>query len=324
MRRAGERGRGALVTLLLAALPLAGARAAEVDLTAPLVPVSAAPVVDGRADRVWEQAPAVRVTLGEGTQGSVEVTVRALRTATHLHLLVRWPDRTESLRRGLELVDRGWRPTRGGEDRLNIGWDIGGSVKGFALGGCQLLCHKTEGMMRTGGAGERLDLWYWMAQRTNPLGVADDWVMGHEPGVVGGWPSGRRPDAPGGGPWEPNWDDAGRRPRWMPRPGLRPGPVLLRKDAAAVTDAARFTASARLPREVLAPPAGPRAGIEARGIWMGGHWTVELGRRLTTDDEADVQFSGPGPFLFAISIHDDAEKDEHAHMGRDVLRLHLR
>jgi hypothetical protein len=278
-------------------------------------------VIDGRAEPMWETARPVRVTLGEGSQGSVEVTLRALRTETHLYLLVRWPDRTESLGRFLEHRAGAWRPGRGREDRLNIAWEIGGSVPGFARTGCQGLCHKTAGVMKTGGPGETIDLWYWMAQRTNPLGVADDWVLGHEVAPVEGATSGRRPDAPTGGPWEANWNEAAGRPGLAFPARVKPGPVLLKRDAVPLSPAARFRPGDRLPREVLVPPSGPRAGIEARGRWEGGAWTVELRRALSTRDADDVQFSGPGPWLLAVSIHDDAERDEHAQMGRDVLRL---
>ena len=299
------------------------AGSAEIDVVARRVTAAQAPTIDGKPDAAWDEAPLTRFTLSEGSQGSVEVTLRALRTDTHLYLLVRWPDKTQSLNRFYEFTGSGWRPARGREDRLNIAWDIGGSTKGFATQGCSVLCHKTEGVMRTPAAGERIDLWYWMAQRTNPVGTADDWVMGHEPAPVDGARSGRRPDASTGGPFESNWDEAARQPRSTFRTGLRGGPVLLRPDAVPIPAAVRFKAGDRLPREVLGSPSGPRAGIEARGLWERGQWTVELRRALATGDEHDVQFTGPGPYHCAVSIHDDAEKDEHAQMGRDVLRLRL-
>lgn len=316
------------LTLLLAVTFAAGAPAIalaeEIEVVAEAIPAAQAPAVDGRVDRVWESARPARFTLGEGSQGSVEITLRALHTDTHLYLLVQWADRTESLGRVLEYSAGGWRPGRGLEDRLNIGWVIGDSVRDFPAQGCQGLCHKTEGVMRTNGPGEKMDLWYWMAQRTNALGVADNWVMTHEPGVVEGQKTGRRPDAPEGGPFEPNWNEAARRPRFAFKPGVKPGPVLLRKDAVEIPAAGRFKAGDRLPREVLSPPTGPRAGIEARGVWERGHWTVEITRALATGSPDDVQLTGPGPFYFGVSIHDDAQKDEHAQMGREVLRLRLK
>lgn len=316
------------LTFLLGAALAAGvapiARAGEIELVAGGIPAAQAPLVDGRIDRVWESAAPVRLTVGEGSQGSVEVTLRALHSDTHLFLLFQWADRTESLGRAYERTAGGWKPGRGLEDRLNIAWSIGGSVPAFAAQGCQGLCHKSEGVMRTNAPGERVDLWYWMAQRTNPVGAADNWVLTHEPALVDGQKTGRRPDAPEGGPFEPNWNETARRPRFTFRPGVKPGPVLLRKDAVDIPAAARFKTGDRLPREVLAPATGPRAAIEARGVWERGRWTVELRRALETGSADDVQLTGPGPFPFAVSIHDDAQKDEHAQMGRDVLRLRPR
>ena len=313
-----------LAALVLLAGPVRSAAGAEIEVAAASGAQPDAPVIDGRADRIWDSAAAVRFTLGEGSQGSVEVTLRALRTDSHLYLLVEWPDKTESLNRFWELTAGGWKPGRGREDRLNIAWSIGGSVREFPAQGCQALCHKTEGVMRTGAPGEKIDLWYWMAQRTNPLGAADNWVMTHEPLLVDGQKTARRPDMPAGAPFEPNWDEGGKRPKFTFKPGVKPGPVLLKKDAVPVPATARFKPGDRLPREVLSPAAGPRAAIEAVGVWGRGRWTVELRRALTTASPDDVQLTGPGPFFFGISIHDDAEKDEHAQMGRDVLRLHVR
>lgn len=64
--------------------------------------------------------------------------------------------------------------------------------------------------------------------------------------------------------------------------------------------------------------------------WLrhGDEYVVTLGDGSTLilreQEVKDVQLAGPGPFHFAVSIHDDAQKDEHAQMGRDVLLLRLR
>jgi hypothetical protein len=311
------------IALTLTGLACPGG-AAEIDVVAGVLSATPAPVIDGKVDAVWQGVVPASFVLSEGSQGSVEVRLRAVRTDTHLYLLFQWPDKTESRNRFYEFAGSGWKATRGREDRLNIAWSIDQSVKEFLTKGCSVLCHKTEGVMRTNAPEEKVDLWYWMAQRTNAVGVADDWVVVHEPTRVEGERSGRRPDAPGEGPFEPNWHEAAKRPRFAPKAGVRPGPILLKKDAVEMPATVRFRPGDRLPREVLVPPAGPRAGIEARGLWERGQWTVELRRALVTGDADDVQFTGSGPFYFAVSIHDDAEKDEHAQMGRDMLRLHLR
>jgi len=312
------------VTALMILALARSAPAAEIELVAEPVAQAEVPVIDGKVESIWQRASPVRFTLSEGSQGSVEVTLRALRSESHLYLLFQWPDKTESLNRFYEFDGRAWRPGRGREDRLNIAWNIGGSVREFEGKGCSVLCHKTEGVMKTNAPGEKVDLWYWMGQRSNGVGVADDWAMLHEPAPVEGTKSGRRPDAPTGGPFEPNWSEASKRPAFAQAKGAKPGALLLKKEAAAIQPSARFKPGDRLPRELLAPPSGPRAGIEARGIWERGRWAVELGRALETGDENDIQLTGPGPFYFAVSIHDDGEKDEHAQMGRDVLKLRVK
>lgn len=317
--------KGAVIGLFLLFMVLGGsASAAEIEVVAELTAEPEAPAIDGKVDSIWQRAAPLRFTLSEGSQGSVEVTLRALRSESHLYLLFQWPDKTESLNRYQEFDGKGWKSSRGREDRLNIAWNIGGSVQEFEGKGCSVLCHKTEGVMKTNAPGEKVDLWYWMAQRVNPVGVADDWVITNEPALVEGAKSGRRPDAPGGGPYEPNWNETARRPAFMFAKGVRPGPALIKKGAVETGARVRFRPGDRLPREALALPSGPRAGIEAKGIWERQRWTVELRRALITGDGNDIQFSGLGPFYFAVSIHDDAEKDEHAQMGRDVLRLNLK
>ncbi|MBI2528330.1 MAG: hypothetical protein HYV93_20410 [Candidatus Rokubacteria bacterium] len=54
-------------------------------------------------------------------------------------------------------------------------------------------------------------------------------------------------------------------------------------------------------------------------LWDGR--TLPVQEWLRRGDEYVVTL---GPFHFAVSIHDDAQKDEHAQMGRDVLLLRLR
>jgi hypothetical protein len=311
------------LTILLGALaPALEVGAAELEVPAVKVPASKAPAVDGRVDLAWAAATPVRFTVSEGTQGSVEVTLRALRTESDLYLLFQWADKTQSLNRFLAFSGDAWRPARGQEDRLNIAWEVG-STKDFARQGCQGFCHKTEGVMRTNAPGEQIALWYWMSQRTNPVGVADRWVMAHDVAEIEGEKTGRRPVAPTGGPFESNWDDAAKRPRFVPKPGGAPGPALLARDAVAMPGGRQAKAGERVPREILSRPTGARAGIEARGVWASGRWTVEVKRALLTPDARDVQFKGAGPFYFAVSIHDDAARDEHAQMGRDVLKLAL-
>ncbi len=311
------------VWLAVAVLVLGGAVGMAQEQAIDVVAKKAAepPVIDGKVDKVWGTVEAVRVTLKEGKQGHVELRARALYTDSHVFFLFQWPDKTESLNRFYELVGGEWKKAKGEEDRLSLLWDIGGSVKDFPKMGCTAVCHKEDKTVTFGttALGQKLDLWNWTAQRSNPLGYMDDLVMFHE--ARGNRPA-RRAD--GGGGYEDNWDKDAKRPRFSFKEGATLGPVLLKADAVEIKDAGKFKAGDRLPREVLEKPVGGRGDIEAKAAWDNDRWTLEVRRARVTKDEGDVQLSGSGPFLFGISVHDNGEKDEHAHTDKTVLRLLLK
>lgn len=309
-----------------AALALAGAvaPAGAEELEVVARKVTEAPAVDGKVDKAWDAARPTKVTASDGPQGDVEITVKAVYTDKDIYFLFQWADKTMSLGRLLEYTGKEWKPVKGNEDRLNVMWDLG--VKDFAAKGCTAACHKqgAKVSLRTGGPGERADLWHWKAQRTNPAGYADDQWLGHEPG--GPENVARASDQESGGGYASNWDAAAKRPRWRFKDGVKPGPVLLKKDAVELKDDSKFKAGDTLPREVLERVTGSRGDIEARGAWAGGRWTLELRRaRETADKEHDVQFADPAkPRLFGIAVHDGAGDDEHSHTGRTVLKLMLK
>jgi hypothetical protein len=313
---------GATLAGLPAALALAlggPARAEEIEVLARKA--TEAPVIDGKVDRVWDAVRAVKVTASEGPQGDVEITVKALYTDRDVYFLFQWPDKTQSLGRFWEYTGTEWRATRGNEDRLNVAWDMG--AKDFAQKGCTAACHKQgkEVTFRTTGS-DRLDIWHWKSHRTNPAGWMDDQWLGAE--VRPADRSARSNDSPGG--TKANWDASAKRPRWGFKEGVRPGPVLLARDAVELRESARFKAGDRLPRDVVEKPTGSRGDIEARGVWDRGRWTLEVRRaRDTGDRDHDVQFTDPGKaHLFGLSVHDDAGDDEHSHTGRTVLKLLLK
>lgn len=123
-----------------------------------------------------------------------------------------------------------------------------------------------------------------------------------------------------------NWDKAAKRPKYTFKRGAKPGPVLLKKDAVEIKDYGKFRARDRLPQEVVEKPVGSRGDLEAKAVWRKGRWTLELRRaRDTGDRENDVQFTDPGrPYYFAISVHEDADGEEHSHTDRTVLKLMLK
>lgn len=315
-----RRGTATLAAVLMVAV--AGPAAAQVEVTAKK---AAAPAVDGKVDKVWDTVRATKVAASEGTQGDVEVSLKVLYTDKEIYFLLQWPDKTMSQNRFWAYDGKDWKAARGGEDQLNLMWDIDGSVKAFATNGCAAACHKQgkQVSLRTAAAGERLDLWQWRAQRTHPAGYADDLWLGHEAKKGDLGEVARQGDSPGGS--VTNWDDAAKRPKWAPKGGAKAGPVLLRKDAADAKDQ-KFKSGDKLPRDVVDKPSGSRGDVQAAAAWSGGRWTLELKRaRETADKQHDVQFTDAAKgYLFGLSVHDDAAAEEHSHTSRTVLKLMLK
>jgi len=184
---------------------------------------------------------------GAGDPGAVRyAAVKAVYTDTHLYLLLEWPDRTADVLkdafvfRGPGLADpivrcrevggvtvcdttfrRGpqdslrvpaWWAREGDDDKLALIFEIQETATGgvgFAERGCQVLCHPGAAMPFGTSDQGLLDVWYWLAGRTNPLrnlfnlrddpsdppqglpGYLDDWYARPGAGLVPdpGWPA---------------------------------------------------------------------------------------------------------------------------------------
>ncbi|MBI2462120.1 MAG: hypothetical protein HYV61_11650 [Candidatus Rokubacteria bacterium] len=284
-----------------------------------------APTIDGKVDKVWDSVRATKVVASEGPQGKVEISLKALYTEKEVFFLFQWPDKTMSLSRFYEFDGKEWKKTKGNEDYFALAWDIGNSVKDFPKKGCTVLCHKVdkELSLKTNAPGERIDYWFHKPQRMVAVGQADDQYLTHE--LKEKSESARRTDPKTGGGYEDNWDKEAKRPKYTFPEGVKPGPILLKKDAVEIKDYGRFKPGDRLPREVLAPFTGSRGDVQAGAVWEKDRWTLELKRTLVTEDrENDIQFAGPGPYYFGISVWDDADDEDHSHTGENVLKLMLK
>lgn len=290
---------------------------AQVEIVAKKV--AEGPAVDGKVDKVWDSVKATKVTATEGPQGDVEIGLRVLYTEKDIYFLFQWPDKTMSLNRLSEFNGKEWKRIKENEDQFNLMWDIGNTVKDFPIKGCMAVCHKQgkEVTLETNGPAERLDLWSWKAQRSNPVGYAEDGWLG---------PDGTDSDAKAGGGYVENWDRDAKRPKYTFREGEKAGPVLLKNEALEIKKHGKFKAGDRLPREVLEKPVGSRGDIEAKAVWERGRWTLEMKRaRDTGDKENDVQFTdSERPYYFGISVHDDDQGDAHSHTDRTALKLLLK
>jgi len=185
---------------------------------------------------------------GAGSPGEpVYASIKAVYTEKDLFLLVRWadpeandikamsiytgPDLTN--RRGCQpalMADENWLLLEPEEDRLVFAWEIEPASDAAGLfrdDGCLVACHPGAspafGRVESG----RLDVWQWLAARTNPLrrtyediddpnfpkygtpGYLDDYVIDPVAGLV--------PD-PGRSPYLPNLQPGSARPLWVYRP----------------------------------------------------------------------------------------------------------
>ena len=316
-----------LAVLLVSGLIVGGpAWAAEIEVAAKKV--AEGPVIDGKVDKVWDSVKATKVTASEGPQGDVEISLKALYTDKDIYLFFQWPDKTMSLNRLLEFDGKEWKKVKGGEDRFNLMWDIGNTIKDFPAKGCTAVCHKQgkQVTLKTNGPNERMDVWHWKAQRSNPAGYADDQWLGQELKKVGEEESARGNDAKSAGGYSDNWDKEAKRPKYTFKEGVKLGPALLKSDAVEIKDYGKFKAGDRLPREVLEKPVGSRGDIGTKAVWDKGRWTLEVKRaRDTGEKENDIQFTDPGrPYYFGISVHDNQGDEEHSHTGRNALKLLLK
>ena len=165
-------------------------------------------------------------------------------------------------------------------------------------------------------AGYFIDLWHWRGNRSNPIGVADDQVIG----------AGRDGDG-GRGAYATNFDSDAGQPRFMfdatvaGYQALRWDDVLAGRitqdqdfaltpeNAVAYDPAVAWQEGDVLPRRYLRTPAESRADISVQGDgrWADGYWDVTLRRALDTGHpEDDKILHHLGLYNVAFAIHRNA------------------
>ncbi|MEE8403487.1 MAG: ethylbenzene dehydrogenase-related protein [Candidatus Hydrothermarchaeaceae archaeon] len=275
--------------------------------------VDKGPVIDGKPDKIWNKVRPIKMKLVEGDKGfNVTASAKAMYTDTDVYFLIRWKDPTYSQNRVYEFDGTQWEKRKGNEDRLGMLWDINGNIKDFKTKGCAILCHEEGKYMKTNAPSERADIWHWKAQRSNPVGYADDQMLTDIKKKKGHEETGRVADKKEGGSYSSNWDEEAKWPKNMFKDMAKSGPVLLKAHMVKITKASTFAKGAILPREVLSRPVGSRGDIEAKGIWKKGAWTLEIKRALNTGHDDDVQFDPSKVYYFGMSIFDNGDGKEHA------------
>lgn len=281
-----------------------------------------APVIDGQVDALWKTADSITTQTG--------IKMKFVYDTTYLYVFTTWKDAghklygggagtvvppTKSLSRNKWSYDgTNWTKT-GSEDRISFVWKMNDPLGAS----CARTCHDVGTGHLTESA--KMDNWHWKAQRTDPLGFADD----------GYWDNaGRKSDAVTSGTF--GWDNLNATstlPIYMARNNNNTGDYLRASNIVPFINTG-FTAGATIPGWVLndstsTPIAGSRADVVTGSSYNAatGEWIVEMRRKLTNGYTDDVQFDINGTFPFSVAKFDNTGS-EHASQGIDVTMYNLK
>ena len=259
--------------LPIAIIALAFAISAQADQILIAVKVTSAPVIDGAAeDSIWQAAPSI---VTQDKVANIPITLKTVYTDKELFILVQFPDPDESRTHKPWIWDASSKFYKVGneiEDVFSLKW---------------IMEPKTADLSIFGDSPHVADVWFWKACRSDPAGYADDKIdrltlEGQKDAVKLISRSGKVMYLHRG-------EDVG--------------------DAASRSNIAVDYTEKKVPRFIPQKPTGSRADIRAKGVWKEGKWTIELGRVLDTGNADDVQFQGPGPYLFGVSRYEIAGRD---------------
>lgn len=287
--------------------------------------VTAAPVIDGAPESIWDQASAMTVNVASGANsGSHTITLKSVYTDDSVYFLAQWNDATESLKRlpWQKQADGKWKQLttpnvkEGGEntyyeDKFAQIWNI--NIPAFEGSGCFSTCHigensdeKDYGNKYTLNPGEMGDIWHMKIVRTNPTGFIDDqYVDSTRYDRTNAADAGRHSD-PGGSPYSNNINAARNAPNYTSADQPAPPYWILDDQKMPFTDT--YKTGDEIAGIIVKPPGGDRADIKGKAIYNDGKWTLEYGRKLTTGSNYDVQFSDlKKEYSFGNAIFDNAQ-----------------
>ncbi len=256
------------------------AKPASPEIRAPASLVCAraatAPSLDGRADdAAWSAAQPLTLTAKHAMEpdkgASTPVTIRSVRTDTHVYFLVEWDDGTESVSHKSWTWNQQAGKYEEGKDREDM---------------CSLAFEHTGPFVADMLAGVEgvWDVWHWKAARTNPQGYAMDKTHRYsksKPEVK----ANAHKTADGSQIWIARPEDSGDSAE-------KKQPAPARHEADTV------------PQFITTAPTGSAADVQARGRWAGGRWTLELARRLDTHQADDTALDPSRSYLMSAAVFD--------------------
>jgi hypothetical protein len=248
------------------------------------------PIIDGKIDKIWEQAKPLTVIVREAMGGDnpTEVVLRALHTDGTFYVLAQWPDTTESDMRDpyiwnaeKEEYERPSKP----DDQFALEFPMTGH---FDIRMITLVHEYTA------------DVWHWKAGRGNPIGWVDDkrHIISQKP-----IQSGIEYSMGGHG----NVYIARLMDEGTSSYSLKPKPSSFEGNVVDSFDQRQ--------------PTGSLSDVRGKGIHDERNWTLEMSRKFNTGHSDDAVIDPMKENVCAIAVLDDELYWEHSVSSIITLRF---
>lgn len=267
-------------------------------------------VIDGIPDGRWDLTDSITTVSG--------IKVKFLYDDSTLYTYATWldghreyptgvvPPSKSEFRRRWSYDGTNWTYS-GEEDRFSFAWKITDSYGAS----CGRTCHNENNPHAT--KNNRMDVWHWKAQRTNPITLLDDQY----------WDAtGRKNDAVISGSFGSD-NLTGTLPTKMGTdPASNQGPWLLNSTAIPFVNTG-WVAGDKIPGYILNdspnPIVGSRGDVVAKGLFNDatGYWTLEMSRKLNTGNADDFVVDLVNGNEFTTARFDNVG-GQHARQGVDI------
>ena len=215
---------------------------------------SQGPLVDGlETEDVWKNAEAV-TTFDPIAQ--VQITIKTVYTDATIFFLVSFPDKDESRRHrswAWNKLKEMYEEAQDREDVFVFKWKMDQATKDLSVFSDESYA---------------ADIWYWKANRTDPVGFADDKIQRLYSYVTRD--THEHISKSGNKMYIERLGDAGK--------------------SAYRSEIYVDYQGDLVQRYLTRQPDSSRADVKAKGVWKDGRWTIEFARALVTGNGDDVSF----------------------------------
>jgi hypothetical protein len=227
-------------------------------------------IIDGmEQEQAWGK---IKPLIFHDPIADIDITMKVLYNEKDLFMLVSFPDSSENKVHKSWVWDAASNIYKMGRDREDIF-----IIKWF-------MESEPEHLSLYSGKPQTADIWFWKANRTNPVGYADDKIHYLQAG------------------YEKNATEI------IASNGSKL--YLLRKG-----DQGGSAYSTKVPFEYKGEkvhrfenriPTGSRSDVKARGSWQNGRWTIEFQRALKTGHKDDLNLDVKKTYTFGVSRYEIA------------------